>query len=484
MSQFAVNGSATGSALQNILMADDIVPGSAPSYQACKEIFLYHPLGRKMAEGPVAKAQSQARAISVPDSPEDRVVTQFRAQWVRDQADKHIRDVCTLARVYGVSSLALMCDKVEPEKPVPYEKLHELSISFSVFDPLNTAGSLVLNQNTDAMDFMKVANIAVNGKRFHPSRASVTMNEQPVYIAYTTSAFGFVGRSVYQRALFPLKTFLQTMLTDDLVTVKAGVLVAKLQSPGSIVDNLMSKLFGLKRDLIKQAATGNVLSVGHDDAIESLNFQNLEGPAAMARTNVLKNIATAADMPAVMLENETLTEGFGEGSEDAKIIANYIDGIRRWMEPQYQFMTRIIQHRAWTPGFYETIQADFPEWKAVDYRTAFYRWVNSFQAEWPSLLTEPESERTKVDETKLKAIVSMLEVLLPRLDPENRATLIQWAADNFNDLKLLFTNPLVLDSTLIAEYQPQAEDAGESGGGPMAFADSTSRLRRIAGGQR
>jgi len=33
---------------------------------------------------------------------------------------------------------------------------------------------------------------------------------------YTQAAFGFVGRSVYQRPLYPLKSFVQTMITDDL----------------------------------------------------------------------------------------------------------------------------------------------------------------------------------------------------------------------------------------------------------------------------
>ena len=483
MAQITINGSTVGTQLQAILGADDIEAGSDPSYQLCKLIYLYHPLGAKMAESPVKKAQSQGRIISVPNSPGDRVVRAFKDEWKKLGAEKHIFNLGRLARIYGIASVALLVDGVKTEVPVDYSKLADKTISFNVYDPLNTAGSLVLNQNTNDMDFMKVRNISVGGKSYHRSRACVLLNEEPIYIAYTASAFGFVGRSVYQRALFPLKTFLQTMLTDDLITVKLGVLVAKIKQPGSVVDNLMSKLFALKRQLLKDAATGNVLSVGPGEDIESLNFQNAEGPYKVVRTNVLKNIATSADMPAVMLENETLTEGFGEGKEDAKIIVNYIDGVREWLQPGYDFFTPIVQHRAWNKAFHETLKNDFPD--LPDYDTCFYDWVNSYTAAWPNMLTEPESEKVKVDEIRLEAIVALVEALIPQLDQGNKATLIQWAADNFNELELLFSDPLELDYEAIATFEPIMPGAGgfgeeqEEPRPKTSFGDSGG-VRRIA----
>jgi hypothetical protein len=474
MSQFQVVGSAMGNELQAILASKDIVPGDTPSYQLCKTLYLYHPLGAKMAESPVKMAQSKPREISVPDSPGDRVKKAFEAEWKALGCDRHIFNMARLSRVYGVASVALMAEGTPPNRPVDYRTLPDQTIAFNVYDPLNTAGSLVLNQNALAMDFQKVQRIAVSGQEFHPSRACVLLNEEPIYIAYTPSGFGYVGRSVYQRALFPMKSFLQTMLTDDLVSIKAGVLVAKMAQPGSIIDNLMAKLYGQKRQLLKDAALGNVLSIGPEDDIQSLNFQNLDGPYALVRTNILKNIATSADMPAVMLENETLTEGFGEGTEDAKNIAKYVDGVREWMEPAYVFMTKIVQYRAWTPDFYKTVQADFPEeYGGVGYTQAFYRWVNSFVAIWPSLLTEPPSEQQKVEKTKLDSIVDLVKTLMPDLDPANKALLVQWAADNFNTLKLMFEEPLVLDYDTLAEYEPPVPGFGEPGaGGEGAVADS------------
>lgn len=440
-----VNSSTSSKMLQQLLLAEDIEPGSDPSYQLCKTIYEYHPLGQKMAESPVVLAQSQARDIAIPDSPETRVKDAFLKEWTKIGADKHILNVMKLSRIYGIASMSIVEEDVETDSPLDLSRLAGARIGFNAFDPLNTAGSLVLNQDANAIDFQKHGDIVVNGKRYHRSRSVVVLNEQPIYIGYTSSAFGFVGRSVYQRALFPLKSFVQSMMTDDMVTRKAGLLIAKQKQAGSIADSLMSKAAGMKRELLKQAKTDNVLSISVDEAIESLNLQNLDGAHSAARTNILKNIATAADMPAKLLDNETLVSGFGEGTEDAKNIARYIETVRAKMEPLYEWFDAIVQHRAWNAEFYATIQNDYPEYRNISYEEAFYRWRNSFTAAWPNLLSEPDSDKAKTEKVKFEALMSTVSVLAPLVDAENKSILLEWFADNLNENKLLFPNPLVLD---------------------------------------
>lgn len=474
-----INGSTLGSALEDLLHAQDIEPGSTPSYQLCKQIFLYHTLGAKMVESPVKQAQYKKRVISIANAPEERVRKAFEDQWEALDADGYIFDLGRTARIYGIASIAVDVRGKPTSEPIEFEKLADQELTFKVFDPLNTAGSLVLDQNTDSPNFMKPTDITVNGKTYHRSRQCVMMNERPIYIAYTTSAFGFVGRSVYQRALFPLKTFLQTMITDDLVSIKVGVLVAKMEQPGSVLDNVMLRLFGIKRQMLKDAATGNILSVGKDEDIESLNLQNLDGPHKLSRENCLKNIATAADMPAVMLENETLTEGFGEGTEDARMIAKYVEGIQTWLGPAYKFFDKITMYRAWNKAFYKTIQADFPEqYGGVSYEEAFYQWRNDFVATWPSLLAEPESKEQEKDKTKLEGVTKFLDAIMPSLDPANKAALIGWAQDNINESRTMFKIPLELDLEALAAYEPPVPGMGEDVGGEQdGKADSQKRLR-------
>jgi hypothetical protein len=435
-----------GNALQDLLIAPDIVPGDVVSYETCKEIYLYHPLGARIVEGPVSLAMAQKRDIKVPDSPAEHCVDAFANEWKNLAGDYLVHNLLTVSRIYGVASIALLVDGMKSNESINYWDLPDLNISFNILDPLNTAGSLVLNQNPNAMDFMKYSQIAVAGTAYHSSRTVTITNEKPIYLGYTTSAFGYVGRSAYQRAFFPLKSYIKSLIADDLVETKVGVLVAKIKQPGNFVDNIMSWAAGFKRALVKEAETGNVLNITPDEDIESLNMQNLEGPHVLARRNILENIANAVDMPVKLLTQESFAEGFGEGSEDAKAVARYMDRLRETMDPVYRFLDRIVMHRAWTPAFFKSLRKKFPEkYSDTTYREAFYEWMNSFQAVWPSYLREPDSDQVKVDDTKMKAAISVFQILELSFDPENKARLVQWLADAVTNNKLLYSSPLNLD---------------------------------------
>src|SRR5271163_139291 len=123
-----VPGSALGSAFESILCAEDIVPGSGPSYQLCKEIFLFHPLGQKLTEAPIKFAQAFPREITIPDSPEDECIRAFEDQWSKDKADQTICNVATQARVYGIASLALLERDIDPSQPLRIKKLADSDI--------------------------------------------------------------------------------------------------------------------------------------------------------------------------------------------------------------------------------------------------------------------------------------------------------------------------------------------------------------------
>jgi hypothetical protein len=480
-----IPGSALGSSLENILCAEDIVPGAGPSYQLCKEIFLFHPLGQKLTEAPIKFAQAFPREITVADGPEDECKRAFEDQWAADKADASICNVATQARVYGIASLALLEQDVDSSAPLRIKKLADAEIAFNVLDPLNTAGSLVLSQDPNSMDYQKHRDIRVSGRTYHRSRTVTLLNEQPIYISYTSSAFGFVGRSVYQRALFPLKSFVQTMRADDMVARKAGLIVAVLKMASSLVDKVMAVGAAFKRNLLKVGMTDNIISIAEGETVESIDLKNLEGPLREARIHILENIAAADDMPAKMLNNETFVDGFSEGTEDAKRIATYIEDKRKWMRPLYDFFDMVIQRRAWNKEFFEGIQRKFPEeYGSVTYEAAFYRWTNSFQAIWPSLLREPESELVKVEDTKFKAMIAACQVFMPLCDPENRATFMQWGADTLNANKKMFPIPLNLDYEALAAYEPPVAEAGEKEPGaapPFSARDSEGEDSEVIG---
>ncbi|HHB7295828.1 TPA: phage portal protein [Klebsiella pneumoniae] len=456
--------------LITLLDSDDIQPGMSAGYQTCKTIYLFHPLGGKMVDRPIKMAMNESRTVHIAQAYgiEQRLRDAFEREWKALGADKHIANAARISRIYGVSAIAMLVDNQEPSSAVDYRTLYKHNVTFNILDPQNTAGSIVLNQDPNAQDFQKVDGIRVAGKPYHKSRCVVQQNEDPIYLAYNSAAFGFTGRSVYQRALFPLKSFIQTMRTDDMVSVKGGLLITKIQGPSSVVNNMMQKLSGIKRMMLKRGKTGEVLQIGANDSIESIDLSNLEKPLDSSRNHILENIAAAADMPAIILNSETFAQGFGEGTEDARSVAVYIDNIREWLEPLYDYFIRICQYRAWSIEFFNSLRADFPELKNT-YSLYFSSWINNFEYRWPSSMKEPESEKVKVDEIRFKAIVSMLEVLLPQVntDDENRALLIEWAQTNANANESLFPQRLDLDIDSLKANRPQQPQGEEPGGGMM-----------------
>lgn len=463
-------GSCSHSELMALLDSDDIQPGSTAGYQTCKTIYLFHPLGGKMVDRPIKMAMNESRTVHISQAYgiEQRLRDAFEREWKALGADNHIANAARISRIYGVSAIAMLVDNQEPSSAVDYRTLYKHNVTFNILDPLNTAGSIVLNQDPNAQDFQKVEGIRVAGKPYHKSRCVVQQNEDPIYLAYNSAAFGFTGRSVYQRALFPLKSFIQTMRTDDMVAVKGGLLVTKIKGPSSVVNNMMQKLSGIKRMMLKRGKTGEVLQIGDGDNIESIDLSNLEKPLDSARKHILENVAAAADMPAIILNSETFAQGFGEGTEDARAVAVYIDNIREWLDQLYAFFIRVCQYRAWSIEFFQSLRADFPDLKNT-YSLYFASWINNFEYRWPSSLKEPESEKVKVDEIRFKAIVSMLEVLLPQVntDDENRALLIEWAQTNANANENLFPQRLDLDIDSLKANRPEQPRDEEPGGGMM-----------------
>jgi len=163
VSTINVTGAKLGNQLQQLLQCDEIIPGSDVSYQTCKAIYAYHPLGRKMVDSPIMVAQSQKRIVTISNSPEERVKDAFDKEWQKIGADHLIAQVASTARIYGIGSIILGAEEYAPDKEIPPEKLSDLPIFFNVLDPLNTAGSLVLNQDPNAADFQKYTIISANG---------------------------------------------------------------------------------------------------------------------------------------------------------------------------------------------------------------------------------------------------------------------------------------------------------------------------------
>lgn len=457
-------------AFEQLFSTANLEPGAEASYEQCKLLYAYHPLGKKMVDFPVEMALYKPRHLKFKGQVcEDELRERYNETWTRCGMDSVVKSLAGQARMYGVTAAVWGVvdssgNAVLPDAYIDLNTIADKELYFNVLDPLVTAGSMVTDQDPNSPHFLKTGNVTAGGVAYAKSRSFVLMNERPLFIKYTSSSYGYVGRSVYQRALFPLMTFVQSMITDDLVTRKAGVLVLKMEQAGSIVDNILSAVNRFKRAVFKQATTGNVINIGQNDSAETLNLQNTADAMTTARKNVIENIASAADMPAIILNSETFAEGFADGTEDAKTVQRFIDGIRRWLDAVFEWLDNIMIYVAFDVSYFQTLQARYSTLKNVKYAVWFNEVKNAFKYEWPKLLEEPDSELAKQDKVKVEGVAQVMEVLLPHLDPENKAALIEWAQKNINEFSRLFPETMELDTLALASYVPPMPTMGEQNG--------------------
>ena len=90
MADLSFKNTSLNGSLQQLLLADDIEPGSAPSYVLCRTLYSFHPFGRRMVDGPLSLAMSKPRTVAVPESPEDVVTRAFEAEWKALKCDYYI----------------------------------------------------------------------------------------------------------------------------------------------------------------------------------------------------------------------------------------------------------------------------------------------------------------------------------------------------------------------------------------------------------
>ncbi|ELY4543948.1 DUF1073 domain-containing protein [Cronobacter sakazakii] len=461
MAEVGISGNLS-SELMCILQADEIRPGTDIGYELCKMLWQFHPLGGKLVEKPILMAMCKPRQYNVETDPDERVVRRFQEVWERMNVNEKIKNLFFLARCYGAAAIGVGTDSASCKEPLPTFGLTEDDVYINAWDPLNAAGSMVTDQNPNSPYFQEAnKTLKINGKNWHPSRTLKIFNGTPIYLEFQNSTFGFTGRSVFQRVLYSMKSYINTMVASDQVSQKAGVLVAKVAQNGSKMDGIMAAATGKKREAVKVAKNGGVISIGPQDDITSLNLQNIDGALNAARENIISDIASGSDVPAILIKEEAFSKGWSEGSEDSKAVSQYIDGVRQQIEPVMDYFERLVQYIAWNEEFYQSLKNDYPDIITEDYKTMFYQWRREFTATWQELVEESPDKRRESDSKVIQQAANLYAVVVPQLDPVNRAAVTEWLASLVNATQTYGEAPMIIDAEALEKYQPPEPQPGE-----------------------
>lgn len=326
--------------LQDLLLANDIEAGSVASYQVCKAIYNYHPLGAKIVSSSVYNAFANGRTVSFVDINDSQLVDDYNNLFFSLDCQRVINQAIILSRVYGSS--AIYVGHKGKDLSLPLEIHPDDDIYFNVLDPLtfNAYNSDSLNQLSD--NYLRHGdNITIAGSVVHPSRLLFinNRNEMPTYGEFSASSFGFNGRSDYQRCLVLLRTYIRVLQADEFIIDKAGSVIAKIDAGNAGFSNISSAITKAYRSMIQQLRgspessakgrySGGVITIGHDDTIETLNLQNINETVEGVRKRLLNDIASCCNMPASIMSDEAMAQGFSDGKEDALKEARYLKSVQ------------------------------------------------------------------------------------------------------------------------------------------------------------
>jgi len=430
----------------------------------------YHPLVNRLTSYPLNMALARGFEFKMPNAPQE-AINEFTKAAMRYRAKESVVELHRLKKIYGASSMAVVInDEQKTNQPIDYEVLAAgigNNLSFNSLDPMITAGSLVSSLDPNSARFLRPVTITSQGRSYHASRCIVVQNEgEPAdWISYNKAAYGFLARSDFVRALPLLQVYLRLKIAEMYLADKVGVMVVQSEGSGAVIDHSSEVVNEIKRISVDLAETGNVLSIGLNDKISTLDVTNANSVLVMLNDSCITAIATACgNMPAGILKNEALAQGRADGTHDKEMHDLFYVQIQDSTKPTFDFVDNLIIRAAWTREFVERIKVKYRHLQGKSYAVIMKGWMDGYERVFLSPSVPSEEQATNIAKQKIEALASSSAMITAsvKLGAINSQILIEWQAKNINDLRF-FPNDLNFDDEeLLNSLTQEQEQPDES----------------------
>lgn len=379
------------------------------TYQECKSIYRYWPLGKRIASQLPNFAMSAPREIIVKDAPVD-VIEQFNKTADSVNLDKQIRKCSIYARIYGLAAMYIACENVNADKNLTQKDVISNRIAFNILDPLNIS-SVNVDQDASSMFYQKVKHITINGNiNVGSRRATVVFNDIPLYLKFNPSTFSFSGASVYQNMTGLIKSWNRAIISLERMSTKAGSIIVKGKdrshtsgvSMGAISKNL---------SLIRDMQNDGIANIGEGE-VEFFQLTGMQDIDTLVNSLNTALMMALSDTPSAILLDKNLSNGFNDGSEDMKAIIMAVDNFRKLvLSPLYDFADPFVMYKAWDDEFVERIKEEYPsDYRGMSNVEIVQSWVEGFSFEWGNLYPEPEKDKIETNSAKLDLLAKAKEL--------------------------------------------------------------------------
>lgn len=448
MSGFFGNTSSSESGYGDSHYSDDELLGAYRdlSYQECKNIYRYWPLGKRIASQLPNFAMSAPREIIVKDAP-SAVIEQFNKTADSVNLDKQVRKCSIYARIYGLAAMFVACENVKSSDNLTQKDVINNRIVFNVLDPLNIS-SVRVEQDASSLFYQKVKQITINGNDTVGSkRATVVFNDIPLYLKFNPSTFSFSGASVYQNMTGLIKSWNRSIVSLERMATKAGSIIVKGKDR-SHTSGLTLGAINKNLELIRNMQNDGIANIGEGE-VEFFQLSGIQEVDSLINSLNTSLMMALSDTPSAILLDKNLSNGFNDGSEDMKAIIMAVDNFRKLvLSPLYDFADPFIMYKAWDDEFVEQIKADYPnDYRGLSNVEIVQQWTKGFSFNWGNLYPEPEKDKIETNSARLDLLTKAKEL----------GANLQDIQEELNSLEI-FGNDMELSEKYIEDFDSDSDE--------------------------
>lgn len=381
------------------------------TYEECRDIYRYWPLGKRVASALPDFAMSVSREFFVKDAPEE--VNAKLQETANDmEIDQIVKKAALYARIYGLSSLfATQEGNKDASSPITYKDVQENDIVFNILDPLSMGGSIQIDNDPLSPTFSKPIDIKIRGKSVHTQRIEILYNDIPLYYKFNPSSFSFSGPSIYQNMTLLIRSWNRGIIALQRLATKAAAMV-KTTKESTNVTGFSQTAAAKNLELIRSMENDGIASLRSGDTIEFFNLTGVQEVDTIIQQLNTGLMMALSDTPSGILLDKNLSVGLNDGTEDMKAILMAVDNFRlRMLKPLYLFVDKFLCYKAFDSDFIQEMIKEYPDlYRGKKENEVLTTWCQNYSFEWGELYPQSDGEKAETEGKRLDNLLKLKEM--------------------------------------------------------------------------
>lgn len=422
------------------------------SYEECRDIYRYWPLGKRVASALPNFAMSAQRKFIVKDAPEE---INAKLSEVANELgiDEIVKKCAVYARIYGLSSIYVAQEK-DCKEALSYKDIQNKGFTLNVLDPLSMGGSIQIDNDSLSPTFGRPINIHIRGRAVNPNRVCVVYNDIPLFYKFNPSSFAFSGPSIYQNMTLLIRAWNRGIIALQRLATKASAMV-KTTKDAANVTGFSLRAVQANLEMIRSIENDGIASIRTGDTLEFFQLTGVQEVDTIIQQINTGLMMALSDTPSGILLDKNLSVGLNDGSEDMKAILMAVDNFRfHILKPLYTFVDKYLCYKAFDIDFVKQMIEEYPDlYRGKKVNEVLTEWMQNYSFEWGELY--PQSENEKAD-TQSKILDNLVKV-------KDLGADVSCLEDALNQLGF-FETEFVLKEENMAEEGNEGGGFGNQGG--------------------